>query len=303
MSLSHWLSRLPRDLDVSSSIPASIHAHRDRIPSSLCLRRLQVISSVACVGLCLSLWTGQAWGQMGAEKAEEKGTIVAAGFGYQIGSVSTITVKVYDAASGEVLSDETYELNVKEGNNGRSNPSQGRIFAGGVGLGATDLSNFVLRVYDAKTGKFQWEGQLNLTPSDGSGVGQTVSTVVPRRATITKIHAAETATQQPVFLLRALDTSTGGLVWEDEFSADGIRSARAQQIGTRLAGNDGLATEAHTFDFRIRMFDRSGRAVLWEDQVSQQEGEEESHETIDDRARMLPAWPWQFLQGSASERI
>ena len=55
--------------------------------------------------------------------------------------------------------------------------------AGGVGPGATDLSNFVLRVYDAKTGKFQWEGNLNLTPVESGNVGQLVSTVSPRRAT------------------------------------------------------------------------------------------------------------------------
>lgn len=302
MSRNRCLSWFPGTQVVRPSVPVPSHL-KDRKSSSLYLRRLKAFSWLVGAGLCLSLGSGQAWGQMGAEKTEEKGSIVAAGFGYQIGSVSTITVKVYDAASGAVLSDETYELNVKEGNNGRSNPLQARIFAGGVGLGAADLSNFVLRVYDAKTGKFQWEGQLNLTPSVGSGAGQTVSTVVPRQATITKIHAAEAAIQQPMFLLRALDASTGGLVWEDEFSADGIGSARAQQIGSRLAGFDGLATEAHTFDFRIRMFGRSRQAVLWEDQVSQQDAEENSHEAIDDRAHMLPAWPRHLQQDPASEHI
>lgn len=303
MSQIHWSSRLLGTLIARPSVLAPIHL-KDRKPSSFCLRRLKAILWLASAGLCLSLVSGQAWGQTETEKQEGKGTIVAAGFGSQIGDASTITVKVYDAASGEVLSDEVYELNVNEGNSARSNSSQERIFAGGVGLGATDLSNFVLRVYDAKTGKFQWEGQLNLAQLDWSGAGQMVSTVVPRRATITKIRATETATRQPVFLLRALDASTGGLVWEDEFSADGTRAARVQQIATLLIVPDGNSTEAsHTFEFRIRMFDRSGRAVLWEDQVSQQEAEEDTHEAVDDQAHVLPAWPRQLQQESAPEAI
>lgn len=302
MTLIHWLSRLLGTLIGRPFVPAPIKMSPK--PSSPRLRRLNAISWLAGAGLCLSLVSGQAWGEIDAEKKDVKGTIVAAGFGYQIGDTSTITVKVYDAASGEVLSDEVYELNVNEGNSARSNPPQERIFAGGVGLGATDLSNFVLRVYDAKTGKFQWEGQLNLTPRDGSGAGQMVSTVAPRRATITKIHATETAMWQPVFLLRALDASTGGLVWEDEFSTDGAGSARAGRTATRLIGREGNPTEAsHTFDFRIRMFDRSGRAVLWEDQISQQGAEEDTHEAVDDHAHMLPAWPRQLQQGSAPEAV
>ena len=304
MALVHWLSRRLENLIARPPVPASIHLEGPKL-SSLCLRPLQAISWLAGTGLFLSLVSGQAWAQADTEKKLERGTIVAAGFGYQIGDTSTITVKVYDAVSGEVLSDEVYELKVNEGNNARSNPSQTRIFAGGVGLGSTDLSNFVLRVYDAKTGKFQWEGQLNLTPPDGGGVGQLVSTVVPRRATIAKSQATERATQQPVFSLRALDALTGRLVWEDEFSADGTGAAWDQQIATQLISLDGNATEASpTFDFRIRMVDHIGQAVLWEDQVTHQEvDEEDAHGAVDDQAHVLPAWPRQPLQSSAPEVI
>mgnify|MGYP003341451433 CR=1 FL=1 len=43
--------------------------------------------------------------------------IVAAGFGYQNDVDSSITVKVYDAVSGEVLSEDVYELSIKEDRN------------------------------------------------------------------------------------------------------------------------------------------------------------------------------------------
>lgn len=127
-----------------------------------------------------------------------------------------------------------------------------------------------------------------------------VSTVLPRRATITKIHVTENTARQPSFLLRALDPSTGGLVWEDEFSTDGSGATRVERTSTR----EGKSTEAsHTFDFRIRMFERNGRTVLWEDQISQQETEEDTHEAVDDHAHVLPAWPSQRQQGAGTEAI
>jgi hypothetical protein len=122
----------------------------------------------------------------------------------------------------------------------------------------------MVRVYDAKTGEFQWSGQLNLTPSEGSGAGRTISTVVPRRATITKIRGLDTAAQSPLFVLRAVDVSTGGILWEDEFSADGEGAAHARQTAARSVGvAEAEPAAADLFDFRIRMFDRDGRTVLW----------------------------------------
>jgi hypothetical protein len=256
-------------------------------------------------GLCLSLAGTLAWaGTEGERNGEERGTTVAAGFGYQIGDMSTITVKVYDAATGEVLSDDLYELNVNEENSTGLNTFHERIFAGGVGLGTTELSNFVLRVYDAKTGAFQWEGQLNLMPRDGGEVAQLVSTTGPRRAVLRKVHDVGPAMPQPLFVLRALDASTGGLVWEDEFSAGGTGTGWRSQPVSRLIGQEGNATEAgQTFDFRIRMLDRSGQMMLWEDQISPQPAEEDTHETADDQARLLPVWPRELQQSFPSEAL
>jgi len=302
MSLIHRVSRFLAIPLARSSFLAPVN---DRKLPCLCLRRVTAIVLPISAGLCFSLASSQASAGMDAEsKQAASGTVVAAGFGFQIGEISAVTVKVYDAATGEVLSDDLYELNVKEGNGIGSHGSQERIFAGGIGLGAADLSNFVLRVYDAKTGTFQWEGQLNLVPHDSSGAGQLVSTLVPRRAVITKVHAAEPSMQQPMFVLRALDASTGGLVWQDEFSAVGSGTGWRQQLLPRLIGLDRTSAEAfNTFDFRIRMFDRSGRTMLWEDRISPQEAEEDTREAVDDQARILPVWPRELQQGSLSEAI
>lgn len=304
MSPIDWFSRLLAFLIPQPSVPVVPKPYRPT--SSLHRRHPRFILSAVATGA--GLMCSPAVGLVAAETAVPldglKGTIVAAGFGYQAADASTITVKVYDAASGAVLSDETYELNVKEESGKQANPEQERIFAGGVGLGATDLSNFVLRVYDAKTGAFQWEGLLNLTPRNGPETGQTISTVTPRRATVTRVVVNEPACRQPSFLIRALDAATGWLVWQDEFSADGAGFGRVERVADRLMSRAGSWSGlSPTFDFRIRMFDRSGRRIVWEDRVTQDEPEEETHEASDDHASMLPTWPRVLQQDRAPEAL
>lgn len=275
----------------------------DRLRGWACRHDPSQIAWLAAAVLCCSVSAEQVWGDVGVVGTEGKRAIVAAGFGYQIGAASTITVKVYDAESGDILSNEIYELAVKESDGVRSNGGP-RIFAGGVGTGATDLSNFVLRVYDANTGVFQWEGRLNLVQPDWKAGAKIVSTPLPRRAIIGGRQAIEVFDQQPTFLLRATDVATGMLVWEDEFTTMGTQIPRAQPIADRsIQPNRIPSASSHTFNFTIRMYDPSGKKVLWEDQLSQQgsaEGPEQSHS---DQADILPAWPNLTQEEPAEESI
>ena len=145
--------------------------------------------------------------------------IVAAGVGFQNDGASTITVKTYDADSGLTLSEETYELNVKEDAGPSAETVRERIFAGGVGPSANGLSEFLLRVYDASTGRFLWEGQLNLSPSPESGTAHQVIAHVSPQTIVTNVRRRAATDGQPEFLLRAVDPATGHLVWADQFSA------------------------------------------------------------------------------------
>ncbi len=120
-----------------------------------------------------------------------------------------------------------------------------------------------------------------------------VSTLLPRRAQVTRIRAASATVRQPSFLLRALDSSTGGLVWQDEFSTGDMRMAGIERITSHVMNQ---MEAAHTFDFRIRMFEGSGRDVLWEDRFAPEPVEEESHPAADDQAHVLPVWPRLFEQ-------
>ena len=278
---------MPRRCVTLRSFSSLVHL-TDRLQARACYDPPKILNWLAAVVLCLSCSISQAWGEI---SAEEKRTIVAAGFGYQIGTVSTIAVKVYDAESGDILSDEVYELAVKESDGVRSNHGP-RIFAGGVGVGATDLSNFVLRVYDANTGVFQWEGRLNLVQPDWKAGGKLVSTALLRQVTVTKVRMVEATMEQPIFLLRAMDTATGRLVWEDEFTTVRPRIPRALQIAVPSTQPDSSPPSSqHSFNFTIRMYDPTGKKVMWQDQLSQLESDEKPEQSHSDQADMLPAWP------------
>lgn len=200
-------------------------------------------------------------------------TVVAAGFGFQDDETSSITVKTYDAQSGEVLTAETYELDIKDDGPPTSHPKT-RIFAGGVGLGAGSLSEFTLRVYDAANGHFLWEGRLNLTIGDHpeATTHQVVAHVQPRAA-VTRIASSTKVTGQPYFVLRARHPETGQLMWSDEFSTE-ASTVRIERIGRSVIGVTGAAPR--DIDFRIMMPDQAGRRLLWEDKVVPDEEIEQS---------------------------
>lgn len=188
--------------------------------------------------------------------------IVAAGFGFQDTESSSITVKTYDAQSGEVLSADTYELDIKDDGPPSSHPRT-RIFAGGVGVGSEGLSEFILRVYDAANGQFLWEGRLNLGVSSSEFGATPVVAQIQPRAAITRIANRTTSGGQPYFVLRAINPQTGQIIWADEFSTEA--GARVEYISRSIIGMTGTAPR--DIDFRIMMPDDAGRRLLWEDKV------------------------------------
>jgi hypothetical protein len=222
-------------------------------------------------------------------------TVVAAGVGYENAETSTITVKTYDAENGAILSDETYELNVREDAASADSQPRERIFAGGVGPGSDGLSAFTLRVYDAATGRFLWEGLLNLNAGDqeSNSTHRVVAHLVAPQATVTQVLSRGAIDGQPQFVLRAVDSSTGQLMWTDHFSTETGRLARPERVGRAAVGQtdrEGVAASPQQIEFRIRMTDDQGRKILWEDTIEPTVEETDVIAGHDDAAEILPAW-------------
>ena len=97
---------------------------------------------------------------------------VAAGFGFQDAESSSITVKTYDAETGQVLSADTYELDIKDDGPPSSHPPT-RIFAGGVGVGVGVRARQAAPLHDHRrsqhyvipTGPAQKRGRPEAAPS------------------------------------------------------------------------------------------------------------------------------------------
>lgn len=216
--------------------------------------------------------------------------LMAAGFGYQAAGTSTILVRTYDPSTGAVLTEDSYDLDVHEEGTPTSTSTRERIFAGGVGLGADGLSQFLLRVYDAATGKFLWEGQLNLNPAGRDGNASPVATMVRPRATVTLASIVESSSVHPFFFIRARDPLSGALIWQDHFAAEGQGIARIERMayerGRAMASTTGLH---HTFDFMILAYD-AGKRLLWQDAFDSLEEVGKSVQEEDDRASLLPLW-------------
>jgi hypothetical protein len=256
-------------------------------------RRVSCGALIACAmigsSLPLTAWTAD----LSFLAPVKPRAIVAAGVGYENAETSTITVKTYDAENGAILSDETYELNVREDVASADSQPRERIFAGGVGPGADGLSAFTLRVYDSATGRFLWEGLLNLSGGnqDSGSTLRVVAQLGAPQATVTQVRSRGATDGQPQFFLRAVDSVTGQLVWTDHFSAGAGKVARAERVGRAVVGQtEGLAALSQQIEFRIRMMDDRGRQVLWEDTIEPTLEDTDIVAGQDEAAENLPVW-------------
>jgi hypothetical protein len=256
-----------------------------------------IVSAMIGLGFSVTAWTAD----LSFSDPLKSRTIVAAGIGYENAETSTITVKTYDAENGAILSEETYDLNVREDAASAGSQSRERIFAGGVGPGSDELSAFTLRAYDAATGRFLWEGLLNLNVGnqESDSTHRVVAYLVAPQTTVTQVRSRGAIDGQPQFFLRAIDSTTGEFLWGDQFSAEAGRLARTERVSRAVVGQtEGLATPPQQIEFRIRMTDDQGRQILWEDTIEPIGGETDLAARHDDAAENLPAW-----RSTESERM
>ena len=269
-------------------------------------RKAFYVAVIACAmivsGFPLTAWTAD-FPSLAPAKPRK---VVAAGVGHENAETSTITVKTYDAESGAILSDETYELNVREDAAFAGSQPPERIFAGGVGPGADGLSAFVLRVYEAATGRFLWEGLLNLDAGDQEtdSTHRVVAHLVAPQATVTQIRSRGAIDGQPQFFLRAIDLATGQLVWTDHFSAGTSTGARTEWVSSAVVGQtEWLTAPPQQIEFRIRMMDDRGRQIMWEDTIEPTVEETDLAAGHDAAAENLPVWPGEEADEIKNETI
>lgn len=232
-------------------------------------------------------------GKVVAQAPADHAQVLAAGFGFQAAGSSMITVRTYDAPTGAILSEDSFDVNVKEEGAAEHDENKGRIFAGGIGADAKGKSAFMLRVYDAESGRFLWEGQLNLLKLGEGGRTRVRATIIPIHPSVVQASASTAKPVQTLFSVRAVNPITGGLVWQDQF-APGMRK-RARVAGVSFNSlsikpvNDPIG---HIFDLVVRTYDRTSGTLLWEDSFEQLDRIEEPVTEPETRAypQAIPSW-------------
>lgn len=189
--------------------------------------------------------------------------VLLAGFGFQGLASSSITIRSYQRHTGEVLAEDSYDLNVQDEGTS-ADAKHGRIFAGGIGVGRDGRPRFLLRVYDALNGRFLWEGQLNLIAQNEGRHPRPVATVVSPPSAMLRTGVTRPSPVDVEFSLRAVDPQTGRLVWEEHFIPGAPMTGRVERIvSSGRAGQ--IETIGHVFDLIVRALDRTSGRLLWQD--------------------------------------
>ena len=228
-----------------------------------------------------------------AQGPDDHAPVLAAGFGFQAAGSSLITVRTYHVPTGAILSEDSFDVSVKEEGAAEYDGNRGRVFAGGIGTDTQGKSKFMLRVYDAETGRFLWEGQLNLLKVGEGGVAQTKAMITPRP--LSAVPAADSATQsfQALFSVRAVNPISGRLVWQDQFTPGIRKRPGSAGVSCRKCAVKPINEPiGHIFDLVVRTYDRSSGILLWEDSFEEIDRIEEPDSAPETNAypQAIPFW-------------
>lgn len=221
-------------------------------------------------------------------------SVSAAAFGFQAAGFSVITVRTYDGPTGVILSEDSFDVSIREEGATERDANKGRIFAGGIGTDSEGQSKFMLRVYDAETGRFLWEGQLNLLKAGEEGMTRAQVTAGSNNPARIRDLSDKQAPLQILFFLRAINPVTGALLWQDQFApGNGRERKKASGVALKVpAMKPTDQPKQQIFGLSVRAYDRTTGTLLWEDSFDQLEPLEdpavEPH--TDAYAQAIPSW-------------
>ena len=227
------------------------------------------------------------------QRPADHSPVLAAGFGFQAAGSSLIIVRTYDVPTGSILSEDSFDVSVKEEGAAENDGNRGRIFAGGIGADSQGKSKFMLRVYDAETGRFLWEGQLNLLKVTENGASKVKATIIPNH-----FFAVPAADRTPLavhslFSVRAINPITGKLIWQDQFAPGARKRPGSAGVSCKSCPVSPVNEPiGHIFDLVVRTYDHASGILLWEDSFEEIDRLEEPDSEPETNAypQAIPFW-------------
>lgn len=196
------------------------------------------------------------------------GRVFAAGSASDASGFTHWLVRAYDAADGHVAWEEQPDFGGPLEFATRIAFSAGRVVAVGVG-GPRDDGDWVVRAYDAATGRVLWHERLDV------GGKLDLPTTLALHGRHLFVGGSTVRTKNPDgsfdldWLVRSYDAASGDVRWQDRFDLGGredfASSLAVSPAGVFVAGSG--STAAARSDFLIRAYRPRDGALLWRDQV------------------------------------
>lgn len=140
-----------------------------------------------------------------------------------------------------------------------------RVFVSGTTFGPRRY-DWIVRAYDAKTGQNLWEATFDLAGRDDFSRGTAVA--LEGGLLFVGGYAGNSRGNQD-WIVRAYNTSSGALVWQDQFDfggdSDGVRSL-AIKDGRLFAG--GVAHAPGGYGALVRAYNAASGAILWQERTT-----------------------------------
>jgi hypothetical protein len=165
-----------------------------------------------------------------------------------------------------------------------------------------------LRVYDARSGRYLHNVNLNVAPDEGTGALPTpVIGTVPTRGTVRLASdmATEPATDEaPMFSIRAVDPANNNVVWQTEFESAEQEGGKAERMRYRLLPRQQPVVKDQKYDFQILMYNHRTGDLMWKDAssllVKPAGSPTREDETL---GKILPNWPSEESTDWAPETV
>ncbi|CAI4031330.1 exported protein of unknown function [Nitrospira tepida] len=251
----------------------------------------------ALVLLPATLWAGQAplsaFNSQTNPDSVHKGTmparVVAVGFGYQRGKTSLIRIRTYDAETGDLLSEERFDLNVVGEDPTKPESKGDRVFAGAAYLDSRTITEFPMRVYDARSGAYLWQGNLNFVTTDSGDPRQHTSAGMWSHSFVRPVGDATVPTVESSLIVQAVDRLSGQPVWRQLFTPKKEQSERVALDSQ--ADRTEADTDNRDYEVIVRSYDRDTEELVWTDRLSTSDVIDEVSGEEPERAQLIPGWP------------
>jgi hypothetical protein len=214
--------------------------------------------------------------------------VVAVGFGYQRGNTSLIRIRTYDAETGDLLSEERFDLNVVGEDPTKTESNGDRVFAGAAYLDSRTITEFPMRVYDARSGAYLWQGNLNFVTTDSADPRQQTSARIWSRPFLRFVGEGTLPTVESSLIVQAVDRLSGQPVWRQLFTPKKEHSERVALESQ--ADRTETETDNRDYEVIVRSYDRETKELVWTDRLSTSDVIEVSGEEPE-RAQLIPSWP------------